>query len=598
MFSTIATSLRAIGRARRRRLAAVGLFSILVSGLEAIAAILVAVILRFVLEPGAEPVFPVVGNIGRFLPGDSYEELVVSASLAFAAFFVLRGLAHLIQQYIAARVAENTGLVVGHRLATTYLRMPYERHLNRNSSELIRNAHENVQQLVADVFGPLAILMAEVTTALAMVVVLLVISPLATLAVAIVMGIIVGASMGLVQPRLKHHGRRKQDASKVTLQLLQQSLGGIRDIKILGREQFFSDRIRSSRATMSSAGAKRHLLSAVPRVALETSLMLLILGGTSLAVVRGNAGQTLSMLGVLAYAGLRMQPSLQKIAAAMNSMRFAEAAVTDVIGDLDGSATLSGRRDATPERAARDGVLPFRNEVEFRGVAYSYPAADRAAVRGIDLTISFGESIGICGQTGGGKSTFLDLLCGLVAPTAGTILVDGHNIARDAHAWQQNIGFVHQSSFLLDDTIRRNIALGLPDDDVDEGAVLRAIEAAGLSDVVHGLPIGLDTVVGERGIRLSGGQRQRVTLARALYRNPRLLLLDEGTSALDMSTERAIVRRLDALRGEVTLVMVAHRIASIAACDRILYFEDGHIAASGTYRELFDHVYSFRAMAT
>ena len=222
----------------------------------------------------------------------------------------------------------------------------------------------------------------------------------------------------------------------------------------------------------------------------------------------------------------------------------------------------------------------------FDHVGYVYAPASRPAVTDVNLTIEQGQSIGIVGPTGAGKSTLLDLLLGLIEPTSGRLLVDDSDVSRAPRAWQRQIGYVSQTPYLMDDSLRRNIAFGLPSDTIDEQHLRAAVSAAQLDDVVVTLPQGLDTPVGDRGVRLSGGQRQRVAIARALYRDPAVLVLDEATAALDLETEREVSRAIDALRGSRTVVVVAHRLSTVRRCDRIVVLKAGRVAAVGSYTEL------------
>lgn len=592
MLSVVRNSLRLVGPSRRRRFVMVGLLSTVVSGLEAVSALLVLVILRFVLEPGSVPEFPIIGDVGRFLPGAQYGELVLWTSTIFAGFFVVRGGLFLFLQYAIARVSENTGVMLADRLVDGYLSMPYEFHLRRNSSELIRNAYDNVTQVVGGVFTPMTTLIAETTMTLAMLLVLLVASVQATLIAGAITGVMVLATLGLVQPRLKMRGQQRQRAAGSTLQHLQQGLGGLRDIKILGREAAFSRGFTRARQEMAEAEYHQAALAYTPRVTMEVTFLLLILGALALAVSQDAVGETLSTLGLFAYAGLRLQPSLQKIASSTNSLRYVEAAVDDLTADLE---LLDASRLARSDDRGNE-PLPLREMLELRDVHFRYAGVDRATLRGINLSIGRGESIGIAGATGSGKTTLLDVICGLLEPTSGMVLVDGLEMDGRVRAWQQNLGVVHQNPFLLDDTLRRNIALGVPDGDIDEELLRRCIDLAQLSRVVTELPDGVETLVGERGVRLSGGQRQRVALARALYRQPTVLVLDEGTAALDNETERAVIRGLEELDGDTTVIMVAHRLTTIEHCQRIVYLESGRIVALGSFEELIHDHEGFQRM--
>jgi ABC-type multidrug transport system fused ATPase/permease subunit len=230
-------------------------------------------------------------------------------------------------------------------------------------------------------------------------------------------------------------------------------------------------------------------------------------------------------------------------------------------------------------------------------VSYHYPNHERLVLDHVSVAIDRGTSLGVVGSTGAGKSTLIDLVLGLLSPTSGTISVDGIDVFANRIAWQRRLGVVSQSVFLLDDTLRRNVAFGLPDGDIDDQRVAEAIDAAHLGDFVESLPEGVETVVGERGARLSGGQRQRVAIARALYRRPEVIVFDEGTSALDNLTESAIMSALEALHGDRTLIIVAHRLTTVRRCDQIVLLENGRVIDTGTYDDLVERSASFRRMA-
>jgi ATP-binding cassette, subfamily B, bacterial PglK len=317
-----------------------------------------------------------------------------------------------------------------------------------------------------------------------------------------------------------------------------------------------------------------------------TVFMVALLAGEGLDVV-------VSTLGVFAYVGLRLQPSLRQIVSNLNSLRFGSAVLDDLEEDHDRLA-----EEALADRSrVHLGNEVFSDTIEFQNVSFAYPPGGTFALRDVDVRIRRGEFIGICGPTGGGKSTLIDLLIGLLEPTEGRVLIDGEDLRGREHWWQQQLGVVSQNIFLIDESLRRNVALGRSEDKVDEEALRRALSRSQLDDVVSQLPEGLDTVVGERGIKLSGGQRQRVAIARALYREPSVIVFDEGTSALDAATEAALVAALDELKTGRTLITVAHRIATVRHADRILVVSGGQVAASGTYDELQQDSQLFRSIA-
>jgi ATP-binding cassette subfamily C protein len=323
---------------------------------------------------------------------------------------------------------------------------------------------------------------------------------------------------------------------------------------------------------------------------IETSLILFILVFFAVTVARGGTQSALATLGLFGYAGLRLQPSLQKIVAAFNSLKFATAPTADVHRDLriiERNATLAS--SAPP--------FPFEREIVLEKVSFAYEGTGSDALASVNLSIRRAEQIGICGPTGGGKTTLVDLISGLLSPDKGRVLVDGTDIATNLRGWQRNLGVVSQMVFLADDTLRRNIALGIPDKEIDEPAVQEAVRLAQLSEFIEALPQGLETVVGERGVRISGGERQRIAIARALYYRPQVLIFDEGTSALDNATEQELMRALTSLRGTHTILLVAHRLSTVRDADRVIFVEGGRVAGIDTYDGLCACNESFREMA-
>jgi ABC-type multidrug transport system fused ATPase/permease subunit len=404
----------------------------------------------------------------------------------------------------------------------------------------------------------------------------------------------------LLRPRLQGWSRRFQDAATGGLQAIQQSLGGIRDIKLLGQEATFLAehryfRLRGARALYLSQAA-----GAIPRAMIELAMVSAVVVLTLVTLATGaSVDEALATIGLFAYAGLRLQPVLQRIVTSVNQIRSNSAIVDDLAADLHQVQDWAAVIAEQPVQPS-DVPEPFADRLELDGVQFTYAPDEpsvRPALRGIDLTVRRGEFLGICGPTGGGKSTLLDLLVGLLQPTAGTITVDGRPLDAAPAWWWSQLGVVSQQVFLTDDTLRRNIAFGVAPEAIDEVRLARCVERAQLSEMVAGLPAGLHTVVGERGIRLSGGQRQRVAVARALYREPPVIVLDEGTSALDGATEARVIAALDEVAPDRTLIAVAHRLMTLRGADRILVVADGHVTDTGTYDELMTSSALFRELA-
>ena len=591
MWTSLKQTYDLIGRERRSRWVLLVALGLAVSGFEMVGAVLVYVLLALVADPDGRVELPLLGDL-RQLFGDVDETaLLLGVVIAMALFFLLRGMVKIGAIYAQSRIAHNAGALLSNRLVEGYLRWPYAAHLRRPSSELIRNGHQAVKEMIRSVALPVIQVLAETILVLGMLVVLAVIAPAATGLAILVIGGAAGLLLVVIQPKLKRLGRISHHESRETLAALQQSLHGLRDIKILGREYYFARVYGRSRVRMARAQYLNATASQLPSIVIETALLGFILLFFAVTLVAGAEAQdSLSVLGLFGYAGLRLQPSLRTIVAGLNSLKFSAAPLEDLHADLRAV-------QATPRTDVEPDPLPFRDRLRVEGVAFRYEGTDYDVLAGIDLEIRPGEQIGISGPTGGGKTTLVDLITALLEPTRGRVTVDGIDLRSHARAWQRSLGVVPQMVFLTDDTLRRNIALGVPDREIDEWALEEAVRLAQLSEFIASLPDGLDTMVGERGVRVSGGQRQRVAIARALYQRPSVLVFDEGTSALDNATETLLMRSIERLRGDHTIILIAHRLTTVRNCDRVAFVENGRISGLGTYDELVQNNASFRTMA-
>ena len=444
------------------------------------------------------------------------------------------------------------------------------------------------------VFVPAIGLASDALLLVGLVAVLAVVSPLPTLVAFLGIGPLVLILLRSVQPRLASLGAMSQEMEKQSLQSLQQALEGIRDIKVLDRSELFESRFGRHRRALARSHYMQATLVDVPRVALESVVLLSILALFAIAITGGRSLTGLvALLGLFAYAVFRVMPAVNRVMMNLNYLKFGTAAVDHVYDDL--MLVEPKREEVSPD--GTDAAMVFDRHITFEDVAYRYDDVGEDVLHGIDLSIERGESIGIVGPTGGGKTTLVDILLGLLTPTSGTVKVDGVDVAEDVAAWQRHLGMISQTVFLLDDTLRHNIALGLEDSEIEGDKMTQAVQMAQLEDFIASLAEGLNTVVGERGVRLSGGQRQRVAIARALYRQPSVLVFDEGTSALDNITEAELIRALERLREERTIIIVAHRLTTVRHCDRILMVTNGAIADSGTYDELSLRNSEFRRLA-
>lgn len=568
------------GSGYRTRWILVLALAVIVSVIEAAGMLMIAMLLGLLADSGNASL-PVVGDVRRVLPGLSESQLMITAGTAVGVFFLLRSIAVVCQNYVQYRVVENTGARVSTRLMAGYLAMPAEGHLRRNSSELVRNASDSVLRMVTEGLVPGVQLLSKLSMVAGVGAVLLLTNAAAAMSAIAVVAPVSFLVMRLVQPRVKRYGRTAKTMVRTTLQSLQESLTGWRDIRILGREQAFVDAYGADRRTLARARYLQRTAAQVPRVSIETSVVAFIAAFIAVTVVTDSTETAFPVLGLFGYAAVRLIPELNSITQSVNSLRFVSPALDDIYSDM--------RSFESMDRFDQNSVVVpcgLERALTIDAVHFRYPGAFRDALSNIDVTIQAGESIGIVGATGGGKSTFVDILLGIVEPTAGRVLIDGVDIKQMLRQWHASIGMVPQAVFLTDDTIRRNVALGVPDHQIDDDAVADALQMAQLTNFLESLPDGVHTVVGEGGARVSGGQRQRLVIARALYRRPSVLVFDEGTSALDNETELAFVAALKGLKGTRTIVAVAHRLTTVRECDRVFLFHDGRVVDQGPFDDL------------
>jgi ABC-type multidrug transport system fused ATPase/permease subunit len=483
---------------------------------------------------------------------------IVLASSAFKAvtLHLVNRFVHLLRHSISAR------------LLSRYLHQPYEYFLSHNSSVLGQNVLSEVDQLLFNLIQPLSQLIAQGTVVLAMLLLIFLYNPFTALAIVLVVGLLYGAIYGLVRRHLARIGKERQNANGQRFQSCNEALGGIKDVKITHSAVAYQQKFNYASRLYSRHLAASDTLSQSPLYLVEAvGYSGLIIIALVLMLQSGDIAHILPALGLYGFAAYRMLPSAQIMYRGFAKLKFSSAALDAIHRDLS----------LPEERAATAAVaLAPQRDIRLEQLRYAYPSTpDEPVFECFDLVIPAGSSTGIIGKSGAGKSTLMDLLLGLLQPQAGALRVDGKPIDNNnVAAWQRAIGYVPQHIYLADATVAENIAFGVSPDAIDINAVEQAARTAQIHDfIVNELKEGYDTPIGDRGIRLSGGQRQRIGIARALYRDPPVLLMDEATSALDAQTERAFNEAVGRLSGKKTIVVIAHKETSLEACDRIVTVE-------------------------
>lgn len=524
---------------------------------------------------------------------NDHEFLLLLGGLVLA--FILAGMAvKLVGQYQIIRFATARNHSLSQRRLARYLAQPYAWHLTNNSAGLGSAILSECDRVVGSVLLPALKILAQIVSLMFVVGLLLMINPGVALSAALGVGGIYALIFVFVRRRLNRMGQQQALANILRYRAAQEAFGGIKDVKLMGLEAGYVRRYdEHTRVTVETSSASQ-IIGELPRFLLEAiafgGLVLIILG--LLIVQEAKLADVLPTLGVFGFAVLKIFPAIQQIYHSLTQMRFGAPVLAKLHAELSQDSPIPAPPASEP--------LPLGQSLVLDDVQFAYPAAGRAAVQGLSLSIAANSTIGIVGGTGAGKTTAVDLILGLLTPDAGRILVDGTPLgAHNMRAWQNTIGYVPQHIFLADDSVAANIAFGVPPEARDKKAIERAARLAELHDFVsRDLPQGYDTEVGERGVRLSGGQRQRIGIARALYRDPSVLILDEATSALDNLTERAVMDAVANLARAKTIIMIAHRLTTVRACDTIFLMESGRLAAQGTFDELLQRSDVFRRMAS
>ena len=510
-------------------------------------------------------------------------------SLGIAAFvvFMLGTALQALTQWAMTRYSHLQQYELSRRLMADYLRRPYSFFLNRNSGDLAKNVLQETTQAINGGLMPAMRLVSQVLLAGAIVALLVAIYPFLAMTVAITLGSVYGLIYVLARKWLNKIGKDRVQANRERFTVAAEAFAGSKEIRLLGREFDYLERYRNPSKRFAKHQANSVLLQNLPQYAIDA----IAFGGILLVVLylmdgHGGIETALPLIGAYGLAGRQLIPAFQKIFGSVAQMRFNAAAVDNILADL-GDQTGS---IALPHRSKKIPPLIPSNRIMLDGITYHYPGGEEAALNQLSLSIQANTTVGFVGPSGAGKSTLVDLLLGLLPADKGEIYIDDQPLTEtNTRNWQAAIGYVPQHIFLADQSVAANIALGLPESQIDQIAVEKAARLANLHDfVISQLPQGYETIIGERGVRLSGGQRQRIGIARALYRDPAVIFFDEATSALDNATERAVMEAIHNLSGTKTILLVAHRLSTVKPCDCIYLLVGGELTEQGQWDELIN----------
>lgn len=529
-----------------------------------------------IIDPDALDTNPVVAAMYRFLDCGSYESFAVTVMALLIAVFAAKNLFLFFQQKLTFAFVYTNQFRTSERMMRNYLRRGYEFYLNADTAAVQRNITSDVNNMYAMILAMLQ-LMSDGVVSLFVVSYCLMTNGAMTVTLAAVMVLLMLVVKRVLKPVMHRAGEDNREYYSGLFKWISQTVQGIKEIKVNGKEQFFVEEYKKCGRGYVNAVQRYSLYNNIPKLLLESVCVAAMMGYMIVQVLLGGSMENmLDALATLAAAAFVLLPCVNRINQQMNQIAYCEPCFMGVSNHLqdeinDSNVDMSFATESDPK-------LPVTRDIELRDITYAYPGTEKLIFDHADMKIPVGSAVGIVGPSGAGKSTVADILLGLLEVRTGTVLADGVSVTENYRGWLKNIGYIPQMIFMLDDTIRANVAFGVPEDKVDEKRLWEVLKEAQLDEFIKALPQGLDTGIGERGIRLSGGQRQRIGIARALYHDPEVLVLDEATSALDNDTEKAIMDSINLLHGRKTLIIIAHRLQTIEKCDLVYRVEKGRIS--------------------
>ena len=562
----------------------------LTSTLEALGIGLIGPFLNITANPESIHDIAILDWVYQQLELQSSDRLIPILAVAIAAIFCLKSLFYFLSWAKIYQYSANLNESLINKLLNAYLVVPYTFHLKRNTAGLVKNVLFETNTFTGACVLPL---LKFAVNLIILIFLFLVLAKTDLLLLMMILGILLPIFIlfNLLGNRFKKWGKTKSESKKEMIRILNHGLGGLKETRVIGCESYFQQQMAGVAREFARAESLFSASQILPRILIETALIVFIMLFISLSLIflQQDMQEITGIMGVFALASMRLIPAASELFSSINQLRNSNYAVNMLYLDLK-EIDRQGINKLTPAKLYSVGKdkqpITFEHRIDLDRISYSYDNSSQLAVKDISLRIEKGQSIALIGKSGAGKTTLVDIILGLLEPEGGDILVDGVSVYNNLRGWQDLVGYIPQSIFLIDDTVERNIAFGVGDSAIDPEKINQAIEAAQLEELITQLPQGIKTEVGERGIRLSGGQRQRIGIARALYHEREILVLDEATSALDNETERLVSDAIKSLAGTKTLITIAHRLSTVEHCDHIYLLEKGRVVDSGSYQEV------------
>lgn len=564
---------------RKQKLSMVGLVFLMVLGavLETCSIGFLIPVLSAILDIDSLMEYQVVKKVYEGLHMKSTTDFIILMMGILILLFVVKNVFLQLQHVIQYRFVYRNQYSMAKKMMVHYMKRPYEFYLNADTAVVQRNITSDIINMYALILCVLQ-LMSELLIFFFLVAATMLLQPVMTLVLMVVLFVCLILIKVIFKPVMTKSGKENRENYSGLLKWIQQAVLGIKEIKIGNREEYFVNEYVSCNGRYIRALKKYSIYKNIPRLLIETFCVAGMLGYLIVLLVGGNSIQNMvPMLGAFGLAVIRLMPSANRISNYMTDIAYFKPFLMGISGNLRADLENTGKELDILERMPEK--LEIQKKVELQDITYAYPNTDVLIFDRAQMEIPIGDAVGIVGTSGAGKSTIVDILLGLLQLQGGKVLADGTDVlARENYRqWLNNVGYIPQQIFMLDSTIRKNVAFGVPDEEINEERIWEVLAEAQMDEFVRGLPEGLDTGIGERGIRLSGGQRQRIGIARALYDDPEILILDEATSALDNDTEAAIMEAINRLHGKKTLVIIAHRLQTIENCEMVYRVENGKI---------------------
>ncbi len=528
------------------------------------------------------------------LPISTKDELILIISFGLFIYFIFKNLFYLISQYIQQNYLIGKRVELVGTIFQGYMHSPYEFHLNHNPAFLHRNINAT-DQIFSGLLQPFFDILSEVIIVFCVILMLLYSNFMLSISALLLITFPTWLLNKYISQKMKILGKENFNLIGVTSKNLLEGLYGIKEIQIMNRQKYFSKSFIENSRVLGFIRRDQTIIRYIPRATLESLIILVMVGAVIFIVLSGQSIiESLPLISLFAVASVRILTSATKIIIGMNNLSFNSVVGDTIINEIN---EFKRQKRKSIIKNNKDVALNSFEKVELKNVSFKYLNEEKKIIDYINMTINKGQSIAIVGGSGAGKSTLIDIFLGLLKPFEGEIKVNGVSLDNCKHSWQKKIGYIPQSIYLCDDTLKNNIAFGLPEASIDMNRLNDAIQIAQLKEVVNELKEGIDTIIGDRGVKLSGGQRQRVAIARALYHDPDILIMDEATSSLDNQTEREFIKAVDRLKGQKTMIIVAHRLTTVQNCDVIYFLKNGKIDGGGNFRELVEQNLAFRKMS-